>query len=251
VAEPADHRATVRRLVPGRGLWAGGGPAAGVVVWLRGMCDVATSQLAASGVGVSLMTDAGVLGVAAASDQLTESLGELQFTLAEGPCMDAFATYRPVLEPDLSGVPKGRWPAYTPAAASLGVRSVFAFPLQMGAARLGVLDVYRRTPGGLAPAALGLALAFADLTVEALLGAQDAVGHGTHARGRRAGGLDDVLDLHHVVYQAQGMTMVDLGVSLLDALARLRAHAFAEGRSLYDIAQDVVAGRLRLEPDAS
>jgi hypothetical protein len=246
VPEPADHRATVRRLVPGRSLWAGGGPASGVAVWLRGMCDVATSELAASGVGVSLMTDAGVLGVAAASDRLTESLGELQFTLGEGPCMDAFATYRPVLEPDLAGVPTGRWPAYAPAAASLGVRSVFAFPLQMGAARLGVLDVYRRGPGGLTVDSLGLALAFADLTVEALLGAQDAVGRGTPA-----GGLDDVLDSHYVVYQAQGMTMVDLGVSLLDALARLRAHAFAEDRSLYAIAQDVVDGRLRLEPDAS
>jgi hypothetical protein len=251
MAEPADHLATVRRLMPGRSPPDGGGPAAGVVVWLRGLCEVATSWLAASGVAVSLMTDAGVLGVAAASDQLTESLGELQFTLGEGPCMEAFATYRPVLEPDLGGVPNGRWPAYTPAAASLGVRSVFAFPLQLGAARLGVLDVYRRTPGGLTPHALGLALAFADLTVEALLGAQDGVGHGTRARGTIAGDLDDVLESHHVVYQAQGMTMVDLGVSLLDALARLRAHAFAEGRSLYDIAQDVVDGRLRLEPDVS
>ena len=34
------------------------------------------------------------------------------------------------------------------------------------------------------------------------------------------------------VYQAQGMVMVDLGVTLEVALARMRASAFAEGLSL-------------------
>jgi hypothetical protein len=45
------------------------------------------------------------------------------------------------------------------------------------------------------------------------------------------------------------MTMVDLGVPLGDALARLRAHAYTHDRPLQDIARDIVAGRLRLEPD--
>lgn len=235
----------MRRLVPDAGRAAGGEPADGVAVWLQELCIVATNELPASGVGVSLMTGAGVLGVAAASDRLTKSLGGLQLTLGEGPCMDALAAHRPVLEPDLTGVRTGRWPAYAPAAASLGVRSVFAFPLQRGGAPLGVMDVYRRAPGALTADSLGLALAFADLTVEALLGAQHTVTHGTPARG-----LDDVLDSHYVVYQAQGMTMVDIGVSLDDALARLRAYAFAQDRSLSDVAQDVVDGGLRLEPDA-
>ena len=50
------------------------------------------------------------------------------------------------------------------------------------------------------------------------------------------------------VYQAQGMVMVDLGVSLTEAMALLRAHAFTLGRPLGDVARDVVTGRLRLEP---
>jgi hypothetical protein len=245
VIEPVDDLATVRRLVPGAGQADAGEAADGVAVWLQGMCTVATNELAASGVGVSLMTGDGVLVVAAASDRLTESLGGLQLTLGEGPCMDALAAQRPVFEPDLAGVRTGRWPAYAPAAASLGVRSVFAFPLQVGASPLGVMDVYRRAPGALTADRVGLALAFADLTVEARVGGPHAVTQGTTARG-----LDDVLDSHYVVYQAQGMTMVDLGVALDDALARLRAYAFAEDRSLYHVAQDVVHGRLRLEPDA-
>ena len=44
------------------------------------------------------------------------------------------------------------------------------------------------------------------------------------------------------------MVMVDLGVSLAEAMALLRAHAFTLGRPLGDVARDVVAGRLRLEP---
>ena len=45
------------------------------------------------------------------------------------------------------------------------------------------------------------------------------------------------------------MTMVDLGVGIDEAMARLRGHAFAEGRSVDDVAKDVVAGRLRLGRD--
>ncbi len=212
--------------------------------WLSRMCVAASDALPASGVGVSVMSDAGALGVAAASDGLTRRLGELQIALGEGPCVDAFTDSRPVLVPDLGQRSAGRWPGYATAAAALGVRAVFSFPHQVGAARLGAMDVYRREAGVLSEGALGLAPAFADVTVENLLDAQAG------SAGATAGeGLDDVLGANYVVYQAQGMTMVDLGVSLGDALARLRAHAFAEDRPLAEVARDVVNGRLRLERD--
>ena len=51
------------------------------------------------------------------------------------------------------------------------------------------------------------------------------------------------------LFQAQGMVMVQLGVSLADALARIRAHAYAENRSLAEVAADVVARRLRFDTD--
>jgi AmiR/NasT family two-component response regulator len=60
--------------------------------------------------------------------------------------------------------------------------------------------------------------------------------------------LDDLLTPSMEVYQAQGMVMVDLGVSLADALVRLRAYAFVEGRPVAEVARDVVAGRVRLDP---
>lgn len=237
------------RIVAVRALIAGEAPtgaADGVVGWLRRLCTAAARTLPASGVGVSVMSEEGIRGVAAASDPVSEALEELQFTLGEGPCIDAFATRRVVLEPDLDNGASARWLAYATAAHTQGVGAVFAFPLQIGAARLGVMDVYRHDPGPLAGDSLAQALTFAEVAVETLLDAQ-----GKAVIGQAAEGLDHVLESHHVIYQAQGMTMVDLGVPLRDALARMRAHAFAHDRPLREVARDIVAGRLRLTPDPS
>jgi hypothetical protein len=53
------------------------------------------------------------------------------------------------------------------------------------------------------------------------------------------------------VHQATGMVSVQLGVSMEVALLRLRAHAYASGRPLGEVAQDVVARRLRFDDDVS
>jgi hypothetical protein len=190
------------------------------------------------------MTADGARGVAATSDPRCAALEAVEFTLGEGPGTDAFSLRRPVLEADLDLASAYRWPGYRAAAREAGVRAVFAFPLQVGAARLGVLAVHRQTPGALSSEELLQALTFAEVTVETLLDGQE------HALpGRADPTLDRALDSQFTVYQAQGMAMIDLGISLADAMARLQAHAFAHDRSLQDIARDVVAGRLRLEPD--
>ena len=51
------------------------------------------------------------------------------------------------------------------------------------------------------------------------------------------------------VYQAQGMVMARLGVSIEDATVRLRAYAFANDRPLLDVARDIIARVLRLDDD--
>jgi hypothetical protein len=225
---------------------AAGTASGGVQGVLHQLCTAAARTVPASGAGVSLMTEEGVGAVAAASDAVSRSLEELQFSLGEGPCLDAFSWRRPVLEADLDGASVRRWLGYAPAAGAMGVRAVFAVPLQVGAARLGVLDLYRRQVGSLSLGSLHLALTFAEVAVEVLLDGQASSG-----QGRVPDGLDQAIGSHSVVYQAQGMVMVDLGVSLGDAMARLRAHAFGRDRPLHLVAADVVSGRLRLEPDRS
>jgi hypothetical protein len=111
---------------------------------------------------------------------------------------------------------------------------------------MGVLDVYRRTSGMLSAPRLAQAQTFAEVAVECLLDGQRNAPLGHTDRS-----LDRALDFQFVVYQAQGMAMVDLGVPLADAMARMQAHAYASDRSLHEVARDIVAGRLRLEVDGA
>lgn len=214
--------------------------------WMRRVCRTAARRLTARGVGICVIDDDGVLSSAGASDPLGARLQELQFLLGEGPCLDAYRLRHPVLESRLRD--SRRWPQYTPAALDEGVEAVFAFPLQVGAARLGVLDVYRAHPGALSGQSLSEALSFAELAVESLLDTH-------HAAQERDLDLDpdlaDALEHRAELFQAQGMLMVELGVSLAEAMVRLRAHAFATGRTPGEVARDVVAGRLVLEDDSS
>ncbi|GIE36645.1 GAF domain-containing protein [Actinoplanes italicus] len=199
------------------------------------MCADATVALSATGVGVSVMSGGDGHRMCTASDPAIERIEELQFTFGEGPCIDAFASSRPVLVSDFDETVMRRWPVYGPAVQESGIRAVFAFPLQVGAVRLGVLDVFRTRPGQLSRDQIGWAVTFADRAVATLLDGKDD------------NDLDGVVEHYAHLYQAQGMVMVQLGVSLAEAMVRLRAYAYAEDRPLSEVATDVVTRRLRFD----
>ncbi len=215
--------------------------AVGMVGVLHRLCAAAMKAMEASGAGVSVMTEQGVRVLAAASGTSSDLIVELQFNLGEGPCNDAFSSRRPVLEGDLAAA-GARWPVYSIAAHDQGVRAVFAFPLQVGAARLGVLDLYRERAGPLSTGELYQALTFADVATTVLLDGQKAAPEGSPAAG-----LSEAAGYHSAVHQAQGMVMVQLDVTLAGALALLRAHAYSHDLDLADVAHDVVNRRLRLD----
>jgi GAF domain len=199
---------------------------------LKRLCVGGAAHLSASGVGVSVVTGSGHRDIVFATDQVSAQIEELQVSLGEGPCIDAFTSRRPVIEPDLSGMSPERWPAFAPAARAAGAAAVFAVPLQVGQARVGALDVYRDKPGGLSGADLIDAVRLGDAVTQVLLRLEPAPS-----------------DFSAEVYQAAGMITVQLDVDISEALARLRAHAYAEECSLRDVARDVVAHRLRIERD--
>ena len=133
---------------------------------------------------------------------------------------------------------------FAPAAAQAGVRAVFALPLQVGAIRLGVLDLYRAQPGDLDREQLADALVLADTACALLLDAAQ------RDRSRPDGHWPEQAGPQHPeVHQATGMIIVQLGVTAAVALIRLRAYAYAHDRRLRDVAGDVVARRLRFHPD--
>ena len=214
--------------------------------FLQRVCRTAARTLSVSGTGISVLTADGVRGVCAASDPHSERLEELQFVYGEGPCIDAFESRRPVLVPDLGDDATARWPMYAPAVHECGIRAVFAFPLQVGAARLGALDVFREHVGAMSDDQFSDALTFADVTLAALLDHQEGVGN-TDADD----GLAEEVVYRGELFQAQGMVMVQIGGTINEAMARMRAYAYVESRGLGGIARDVVARRLTFDRDRS
>lgn len=218
--------------------------ASGMASTLERVCSGLTKYLSVSGAAISLMSQDGSHGVAASSDQRTRAVDDLQFTTGVGPCHDAFASRRPVLTADLDAGIADRWPGYTSGALEAGMRAVFAFPLHVGAAGFGVLDVYAAQPGPLDDEQLGMALTFAQVATEALLD-----GGLTSADGRLEASLETALDSRAEIHQAQGMLMISLRVGATEALARMRAYAFVHDRPLIDLAREVIAGRDHLEDE--
>jgi GAF domain-containing protein len=208
----------------------------------RRLVEVCAEVTAMSGAGIMLMSGDVPLGSVSTTGKVSDVIEQLQFALGEGPCVDAYRQDRPVLEPDLDNPSTPRWPAFTGPAVEAGARAVFGFPLHVGGVRLGALNLYRDRPGVLSDEQHADALVMADITGRVLLLLQAGAPPGQVAAEFEAGA-----DFQYVVHQASGMIAAQLDVPVGDALARLRAHAYGNGRTLAEVAQDVVARRLRFD----
>lgn len=204
------------------------------------LCQVCAEATSMTGAGIMLMSGPVQRGSVCSTDNVSALIEQLQYALGEGPCVDAYALDHPVIEPDLAEPRQPRWPAFAAPALAAGVRAVFGFPLQVGAVRLGALNLYRDRPGGLTDDQHADALAMADIAAQALLVLQSNA-----PPGRLAAELEAGADFRYVVHQAAGMVAVQLGIGVGDALVRLRAHAFGNSQALPEVARDVVDRRLR------
>jgi len=205
---------------------------------LARMIRACVDVLPVDGASISVMSGPRERETLYASDEIAAKIEDVQFSLGEGPCFEAFSTRRPVLVPDLPQASAVEWPVFATAIATLPIGAIFAFPLQTGAIGIGAVDLYRRQPGWLSGDELAVALEVVDLVTAVLLGlllgeAGDADGF----RGVLSPGREQV-------HQATGMLIAALGVSAEEALARLRGYAFVTGRSLDDVAKDMVSRKL-------
>ena len=206
----------------------------------RRLCEVATRILPVTSASVSLAGEGMPVPLSAVDDRAAE-LMEIQATLGEGPCLEAARIGAPVLVADLGATSNAaRWPVFAQQATAAGIRAVYALPLGDDDGCVGTLDLYRDTPGSLTARELHIARLIAKVMTVALVylpcGDEDDT---------RPGGtwLTELADGHDQVFQAVGMIMARLRVGSDEALARLRARAFAHGRTVLDLAHDVVAQR--------
>jgi len=202
------------------------------------------------GAALSVLVGASAQATICSSDPTAARLDELQFDLGEGPCWDAASTRRPVLHPRLRATGTTVWPLFTRAVHDdpIGgrVEAIFAFPLYVGSLDIGAVDLYSSSTRPLESRQVDFATELASLASWQVLrrlladqgiddAATDPERDGAHNRRE--------------VHQATGMVLAQLGISAEDAALLLRAHAFASGRTVAEIANDIVERRLDFAAD--
>lgn len=201
------------------------------------------SVLPVTGAAVSVLVGSGQSTIST-TDAVATRLDEIQFDLGEGPCWDAMSTRQPVLSPDFSRSHPASWPLFRdqvlgdPIAQE--VRALFAFPLYVGSLNIGAVDLYADQPRELEEVELTRVSKLAELASWQVL--------------RRIIGDDGMADdpsplSRREVHQATGMVLAQLDITSEQAVVLLRAHAFATGRTVRDIATDVVERRLDFSTD--
>lgn len=205
------------------------------------LCAASVEVLGVTGAGITVMGGASA-GPLCVSDERIRALEDLQYTSGEGPCQDAFVTQSSVAVASLDAAAWARWPGFVGVAASIGIGAVFAYPLSAPGASVGVLTVYQDAPGSLTNDQHDDCLVLAQVLTGTVLSWQVSAEEVPVE-------LEPAVAYRAQIHQAAGMVAVQLQISTDEALARIRAHAFAHSIPVDRVAADIVARRLRLADD--
>ena len=208
------------------------------------LCAVAAEFMKLDGAGIALTNSSDNLTSMCTSSVAANALMNLEMTLGEGPAFDA-SRGDANEETDLVGATGPIWSAYRPEAVALGARAVFGYPIRLGAIRFGALSLFRNSPGPLQPGQSSDAYLMASVIGRAVLATQA----GGPVNGL-VGEFNGMTTLDFRVHQAAGMLAVQASMSVKDALVFLRAHAFALGCQLSDLAERVVSRTTSFAPES-
>lgn len=208
------------------------------------LCVVCAEVTEMTGAGIMLLSGEAPQGSVCTTNDVSALIEELQYTLGEGPCLDAHHSRRPVIETDLAVPTTSRWTQFTRSAVDAGVRAVFGFPMSIDDVAVGALNLYRDRPGPMSDDQHTDAEIMAAIAARSIVAMQAGAAPGALAPGLEASG-----NFRFVVHQAAGMVAAQLDVPVAEALIRLRARAYSSGRAVSDLAADVVARRFRFTAD--
>lgn len=213
------------------------------------LCRACVTTLDIDAAAISLVFDGANIATLGASGARARMYDEEQFTHGEGPCLDTVASRAPVMVVDLADTTEIRWPAYGPAMLTHSIRGVYAMPVVVAGEYVGALDLFTTRPQLLRHEQIASVAVAAELAQMPLL---DLLEKDMHAAATDPDS-DAWIKLNTLtrseVSQATGMVMAQLELQAPAALARIRAHAYATGRTATDVARDIVERRLRLERD--
>ncbi|WBQ08316.1 ANTAR domain-containing protein [Kribbella sp. CA-293567] len=192
------------------------------------LCDASRLILGADGAAITVENTSSSRTTLSTTDRVMATLEDLQDVTGEGPCLDAFR-YSTYFTLALENEPNLRWPEFARSAwQAVGGLQMYSFPMRPGGETFGVISVYT-TDGRELPEPIDAVQFVADAVGAALLRDPTAEGLGEGAWASRA-------QVHH----ACGMVTAQLGLPPDDALAILRAHAYAYNITLVETARQVV-----------
>jgi hypothetical protein len=177
-----------------------------------------------------------------ASNQDAATAERLQFSLGEGPCLDAYHSG----EPFRGGQEhiKRKWPIFhDELVRQTPYRAIVSLPLQLSRSTGGAVDLYQREPESvddldLTDMTVIMGRIVAALSWETTPKAADVPGpgwlHGPTAQRRTR------------VWVAIGMINKTFDLPTADALARLRAYAYARDQTVDDVAGGLLRGTVPL-----
>jgi len=207
------------------------------------MLTVLTSRsvelIPAAAAGILLADRSGHLRVMAASTEQIAVLELFQVQNEEGPCLDSFQTGEVVIDSDMG--PGSIWPRFAAESVAAGYPSVCAVPLRLRDAVLGGLNLFMTEPVGLSATDIALAQALADVASIAIIQNQAAL----DAADREAR-LQQALNSRVAIEQAKGMLAEFAAVDMDEAFNRLRRFARNHNRRLTEVAESLVAGRVKV-----
>ena len=202
------------------------------------LARAAARMLEVDGAGISGTDVAGRRVPLGASSEHVSAAERLQFTTGGGPCMTAQETRAPVFATDEDLL--RRWPLFADLLlGTTAFRAVVALPLRPGPAGDGAMDLFFSRADEVTDLDVFEATAVGELVTSALseaavwspgTGPEWLRGPSAHRRA--------------AVWEALGMLDVDLGVPPPAALALMRAYAYGSGRSVDDVAEDLLTGSL-------
>jgi GAF domain-containing protein len=176
--------------------------------------------------GISVTHKDGRVETLAATDPFVTALDELQYELAEGPCLTAIFDSTVVTINDARH--EQRWPRFIPRAVELGLRSQIGLRLYVDGHTLGGLNLYSTAADTINPEVLATAELFAAHAALAL------------GKAQREDNLYSALSTRKVIGQAIGLIMERYELEEEKAfqyLARVSQHS---NHRLRDVAAELV-----------
>jgi GAF domain-containing protein len=169
----------------------------------------------------------------ACSDQIAARVDEVQYELDDGPCLHAMRDGSMVRIEDTAD--KAHWPEFEAQAASHGIRSCLALPLNADGKPVGALNLYSHQASAFGTAEARRAENFAENASGALSLAMRLASHAALIEQLRSS-----LTSRTVIDQALGMIMAREGCNQARAFAILRSASQNSNVKLRDIAGAVV-----------